>query len=736
MRLILSLLVALIALPAVAATPSWTGIWDTRWRQGGARMDLTQDGDKVSGTYASLDGRIEGQVTGNMLRGKWIQGARSGGITFVLSSDGNAFVGRYASGEWWTGGRLSKSIADQRAPDQRGPREVMRTLLDAGNAARYDAPDEMSRAAAVIDFGDAGAGMPAEQKMDRALILFDLIDQTTFALPAIPDRTTTESDVAITLTQAGTGAAFPVHFVRKGDLWWLVMPDQAALDAGKKALLARSGGRFPSPEAYKLRRSARDAMRAFVRSFYTWDEGGEAQALASIDLSELPEAVRHYQGNLVAQYLNGMLNRVGLVEPEEISDDPASTDPFVVFSHPAGRAVIARRGTGDGATWQFTAETAATARALYVAVEDMPVIKRNTLPAPPSHFFTVRKIIRDVAPPLLAQVGPLELWQAIGWGLNIVLALVVGFAVMRLVLLMAGRTVPRMRGTARRSIHRWALWGTFTCLAYKALMPALGLPDLAGRISIGTSGVVLAISVMLLGWLLLDWIVEAVFSGAAARTLTMDNIIVSLAVGALKLVLIAMGLTYIAMALSLPYEGLLASLSIGGLAVAFASRETLSNVFGAGVLAIDRPFRRGDWIASGDTKGTVEHVGIRSTRVRTADDSLIIVPNGKLSDATVNNLGTRRFHMNSATVPLPYSASADQVEAMMTGIRSLIATIPEAAPERTSVVIAKLSADTIDIQVAYGLNVRGTTKESEIVNGLMMSILHLRERVGLQRLAA
>jgi small-conductance mechanosensitive channel len=733
MRLILSILVCLIAFPAVAAELNWTGTWDTRWRDGGARMELKQEGSKVTGTYPSADGVIEGQVDGRVLKGHWKQGQRSGGIVFVLASYGGSFVGRYASGEWWTGGRLSDETDQARRPDQRGPREVMRSLLDAGNAARYDAPDQMSRVVTVVDFGESGPSMPAEQKLGQAQTLFDLIDQTTFQLPLIPDRTTTDDTLSLTLAQAGTNATLPLRFVRKNDHWFVVMPDQPTLDIARKALLARSGGRFPSPEAYKLRHNARDAMRSFIRSFYEWNQGGQAQALASIDLSQLPEAVRKYQGNLAAQYLNGVLNRVGFVEPQEISDDPTSTEPFVVFSHPAGRAVIAPHGTGDGASWQFTAETAATARDLYVAVEDMPIVKRGTLPAPPSRFFTVRQTIRDLAPPLLMQIGTLELWQIAGWALVLLLSAAIGFGLMKIILFATSRVVPDgLRRNAGMSAFHWSLWGTASCIVYKMLMPAIGLPDLAGQLSIGISGVLLAASVMWLGWLLLDWIVAAFFSDAT-QNMAVDNILVSLGVGALKLALIAVGLTFIAMELSLPYEGMIASLSIGGLAVAFASRETLSNVFGAGILAIDRPFRRGDWITTGDTKGTVEHVGIRSTRIRTADDSLIIVPNGKLSDATVNNLGTRRFHLNTASVPLPYTTPAAQVGAMMAGIKKLIAAIPEAAPDRTFVSIATLTNDIIEIQVKYGLNVRSTTNETEIINRLMMNILQLREDIAMER---
>ncbi len=731
MRLAVALLLSLICVQAFAAESSWTGTWDTRWRNGGARVELKQDGAKVTGTYASYDGVIEGQIEGRVLKGRWIQGSRSGGIKFVMAPDGRSFMGRYATGEWWTGGRAAADLESLRV-DQRGPRQALRTFVDAGNAARYDAPDEMTRAVAVLDFGDKGAALPPEQKLAKAQTLFDMVDQTTFRLFDLPDAAAKGDAVSITLQQAGTSASLPLRLDKKGDRWFIAMPDDAALAAAGKALLARSGGRLPSPEAYKLRHNARDAWRTFTRSFFTWDTGGRAQGLASLDLSDLPEAVRGYQGELSAEYLNGILNRVGLVQPQEISDDPKNTEPFIVFSHPAGRVVIAPNGTGDAATWKFTADTVREARDLYVLVEDMPAVGGEKLPAPASLFFDIRRGVRGVAPVMLAQLGTLELWQIAGWAAVILIALAVGYGLARIVLAVLIRLVGGDDPQAERRAFRWPLWGVLAFSLYKLMIPAIGLPELATRFSVGATGVLLALSMMWLVWILIDAIAARYFSTSDGKRVTMDNIIVSLGFGFLKLVLVAVGLTYIAMELSLPYEGIVASLSIGGLAVAFASRETLSNVFGAGVLAIDRPFRRGDYIAAGDTKGTVEHVGIRSTRVRTPDDSLIIVPNGKLSDAIVNNLGTRRYHLNSAKLPLPYSTSVPQLEALISGVRDLVAAIPQAAQDRTSVAVSSLGPEGIELMLAYGLDANRGGNETEIVNRLMLNILKLCERLGIR----
>ena len=730
MRLLVVLLLSLWSGHA-AAEASWTGSWDTRWRDGGARLELRQDGAKVTGTYTSYNGTIEGQIDGRVLKGRWIQGTRSGGVKFVMAPDGQSFMGRYATGEWWTGGR-STAGAESLRVDQRGPRQALRTFIDAGNSARYDAPDEMTRAVAVLDFGDAGAALPPEEKLAKAATLFDMVDQTTFRLFTLPDAGAQGDAFSSTLRQAGTSASLPLRFDKKGERWFIVMPDDAAMAEAAKALLARSGGRLPSPEAYTLRHDARDAWRAFTRSFFTWNAGGREQGLAALDLSDLPEAVRGYQGELSAEYLDGILNRVGLLQPQEISDDPKNTEPFIVFSHPAGRVVIAQKGTGDAASWKFTGDTVREARDLYVLVEDMPAVGGEKLPVPSSVFFDIRRGVRGVAPAMLTQIGTLEAWQIVGWGAVILIALAVGYGLARIVLgvliRLAGSDDPR----AERRAFRWPLWGVLAFSLYKLMIPAIGLPELATRFSVGATGVLLALSLMWLSWILIDAVVTRYFGTSSRRRVTMDNIIVSLGFGFLKLVLVAAGLTYIAMELSLPYEGVVASLSIGGLAVAFASRETLSNVFGAGVLAIDRPFRRGDYIAAGDTKGTVEHVGIRSTRVRTPDDSLIIVPNGKLSDAIVNNLGTRRYHLNSAILPLPYSTSVPQLEALISGVRGLVADVPQAAQDRTSVSLSSLGPDGIELVLKYGLDANRGGNETEIVNRLMLNILRLCERLGVR----
>ena len=728
MRLLFACLLVAVSTSAFAAD-NWTGTWDTRWRDGGARLELRQDGDKVAGQYPSYNGSVDGQVAGRVFTGHWHRGDQSGGFDFVLAPDGKSFIGRYASGEWWTGARLSVDPNAKTLVDLSTPRAALQTFVRGGNSARYDAPDEMVKSVQAVDFG--GASLQPDVKLGRTKALFDLIDATTFRLYNIPDKAAGDS-LDLTLAQVDTDAKMPVRFTKHGDRWFIVMPDEATLAQLAKVMYARTGGIPPNPAEFKLRRTASDAFRTFTHAFYDWDDGGRADALATMDLTGIPQVIRDYQGALAAQYIAGVLNRVGLPEPQEIPDDAKSMTPYVLFSHPAGQIVIAPvGGTGKDATWQFTRETVQNARNLFIVIEDLPTADGWTLPLPHSSFFALRRFIRGIAPWLLTDLGSIEIWQIFGWAAVLLVSLTLGFLMTELLM----RAVLRIVGTrdAHRDLRtfRYAVLGAIGFSIYKLLIPAIGLTDVAKQISVGTTGVLLVISLMWLGWLTIDALGERFF-GNHVKSVTMDNIIVSLLFGLIKLGLIVAGLTLIAIELSLPYEGIIASLSIGGLAVAFASRETLSNVFGAGVLAIDRPFKRGDYISAGGVDGTVEHVGIRSTRVRTGDDSVIIMPNGKLADAMVNNLGTRRYHLKHAVVPLPYSTTASQIETLLAGVRKLVDAVPEAAHPQTSIAVSGMSKDGIDFDVKYALDVSRGGDEVAIANKLTLDILRLCEKLGVR----
>ena len=117
---------------------------------------------------------------------------------------------------------------------------------------------------------------------------------------------------------------------------------------------------------------------------------------------------------------------------------------------------------------------------------------------------------------------------------------------------------------------------------------------------------------------------------------------------------------------------LLASLGIGGLALALAAKETLSNFFGGLSVILDKPFAVGDWIVCKDIEGTVEDIGFRSTKVKTFYDSLITIPNSVLSDSVIDNLGKRKARRTRIVLDVTYDTSPEKMEAFVEGLKQII----------------------------------------------------------------
>lgn len=122
---------------------------------------------------------------------------------------------------------------------------------------------------------------------------------------------------------------------------------------------------------------------------------------------------------------------------------------------------------------------------------------------------------------------------------------------------------------------------------------------------------------------------------------------------------------------------LLAGATIGGLAFALASQDTVKNLIGTIMIFIDKPFHIGDWIVTSELEGTVEQVGFRSTRVRAADTSIFQIPNSKLSEIVINNRGMLLFRRHRTELGLRYDTPPELIDAFVKGVRELIMVHPD-----------------------------------------------------------
>jgi MscS family membrane protein len=162
-------------------------------------------------------------------------------------------------------------------------------------------------------------------------------------------------------------------------------------------------------------------------------------------------------------------------------------------------------------------------------------------------------------------------------------------------------------------------------------------------------------------------------------------------------------LAIIAGALIILYMGgvnltaVLTGLGVGGIAIAFAAQKTLENLFGTIMVVSDRVVGVGDFCRIGDTLGTIEEVGLRSTRVRTLAHTVLTVPNGQLAGMSLENFATRQRILLNQTIALRYDTTAEQLSDVLEGIRRLLDQHPKVESARVRFV--RFGAASVDLEV-------------------------------------
>ncbi|MCS7181759.1 MAG: mechanosensitive ion channel family protein [Thermoanaerobaculum sp.] len=148
-----------------------------------------------------------------------------------------------------------------------------------------------------------------------------------------------------------------------------------------------------------------------------------------------------------------------------------------------------------------------------------------------------------------------------------------------------------------------------------------------------------------------------------------------------RILVVLLGLLAALHVVGVPVTTALAGLGIGGVAVAFAAQKTLENIFAALAIAADRPFTLGDTVRIGSLLGTVEDLGLRSTRIRTFERTLVTVPNSSVVGSEVVNLSARDRMLYNPTLHLTYTTRPEQLRRILERLRQLLAQHPQVVQE-------------------------------------------------------
>jgi MscS family membrane protein len=133
--------------------------------------------------------------------------------------------------------------------------------------------------------------------------------------------------------------------------------------------------------------------------------------------------------------------------------------------------------------------------------------------------------------------------------------------------------------------------------------------------------------------------------------------------------------------LGVPVSGIIAGLGVGGIAVALAAQGTLQNLLGGASLLADRPIKIGDFCRFGDRLGTLESIGLRSSRIRTLERTVVTVPNTDLAAMQIENFAERDSNLLHTSVGLRYETTPDQLRAVLADIRAMLVAHPEVTAE-------------------------------------------------------
>ncbi len=311
--------------------------------------------------------------------------------------------------------------------------------------------------------------------------------------------------------------------------------------------------------------------------------------------------------------------------------------------------------------------------------------------------------LRERMPLVLQQPSFLgvDRWQWVMLIGLLVPALIIGFLIGRFTIAILKRGVRKTKTTLDDRLLKHitgplrAFWAV---IVYRILVEFVGLSLSAeDAVSLGVK----ASTAALMTWLLLrsTYVLEEELPTFTAGHETQIKSFAPLIGRVARIFIFAMGAIAVVAQFGYTVTTLLTGLGIGGIALAFAAQKTLEHPFGSIALGLDQPIRVGDWVKIGETEGEVESIGLRSTRIRTMQRTLVVFPNGRLAEQQMENFGVRDRILLKAILRLRYDTSADRIRRIRDEIEHLLVEHPLVWPDRIIVRFRGFGDSSLDLDV-------------------------------------
>ena len=407
------------------------------------------------------------------------------------------------------------------------------------------------------------------------------------------------------------------------------------------------------------------------------------KALVMLDLSQVSPTARRDAGGDAIAFLVDVLRRIEVPPLEAIPDAGAFPDieKPASWSVPGSEITISRLMEGPKkGRFVFDAETVARAGEFYSLTKDLPLRVPSQVPSWREaqlqlHGWMIPATLVNILPDeLKVPVLDTPLWKVIAT-LSIVLFLAA------VVLLLRRFTEPKREEYSPASYLR------------RLLMPVVMMVAVIGAKFLISEQVnvigdfakmmefMLAIAFYVAGawaaWLAICLVIEWIIQSPTIPDQSLDANLLRLLARIVGILTVASIAAYGAQQLGLPVLGVLAGLGVGGLAVALAAQSSIENLIGGLNLYADRPIRVGDFCEYAGIKGHVEHIGLRSTRLRALDRTVTSVPNSLLAKMHVTNYALRDQMLFQHVLDLRYETTTGQLRALGTGIHTFLSSHPK-----------------------------------------------------------
>lgn len=465
--------------------------------------------------------------------------------------------------------------------------------------------------------------------------------------------------------------------------------------------------------------------RAAVTRFFERARRGDYAGAAA--LLDLPAAMDTSRADDLARRLSAVLDSRLWVDLEQVSpkaegatDDglPSDRELLGTVKLSDGREVairLARSGRGDARGWKFSQVVVAQIDELYADLPD--------------------NWIREHIPVVLLNPGPFDIlyWQWLALLVLIPTSAIIGWL---------------LEKPTRRALHRLSsrtetefddkliaaakgpltlLWGV---AASRVLLRWIALATPVQAFIVELQGAIATVAAF---WIILRAIGvlqdTVPLSEWGARHPALRSLIPLGARIARLLVFVIAVLTVISQ-FGYPVATILAGLGIGGIAVALGAQKSLEHFFGSVSIGVDQPFRVGDWVNVGGTEGEIEAIGLRSTRIRTMDRTILSIPNGQLAETRTENFAARDRIRLRAVIGVEYGTSAATIRALRDDIEKLLRAHPLTWPDRVVVRFFEFGASSLNIEAFCWIQTTAIDEFRQVREDLFLQIMETVERHG------